>query len=297
MLAKIIYKAPDRLQAIEGLNAALDEYVVDGVQHNANLVQSVLRNAAFQAGDAPTSFLETHYPDGFHGVELTTTEEEDLGVAAAVIDSVRGLTLERPNLIDFDEEEQVVVVSLGGMFGGGPSFRVSLNLLDRVAEVCSVSRGAAGNLSFGNSRMVKLDESAYDPNETTTKFVLDGNVHAVQLLKESPSGEYRMKMHGADLTVIVQSEREFQLSGYMHEPPVLDTSSMVLSPMPGTLISVAVEEGDEVQDGQELCVIEAMKMQNIIRSPRHAVIGELKVKVGSSLKADQAILTFQQDQE
>jgi len=80
----------------------------------------------------------------------------------------------------------------------------------------------------------------------------------------------------------------------MQEPEEIDTSSMVLSPMPGTLISFAVESGQEVVEGQELCVVEAMKMQNIIRSPKKGVISSLKVTVGESLMADQLILDFEE---
>lgn len=83
----------------------------------------------------------------------------------------------------------------------------------------------------------------------------------------------------------------------MHEPLEVDTSDVVLSPMPGTLLSYAVEVGDAVQDGQELCVLEAMKMQNIIRSPKAGVIAKLRVSVGSILAADQVILDFEVDPE
>ena len=82
----------------------------------------------------------------------------------------------------------------------------------------------------------------------------------------------------------------------MQPPAVVDTSEFVLSPMPGTLISYSVKEGDQVEMGQELCIVEAMKMQNIIRSPRSGVIGTLRIKAGSSLMADQIILDFSKEE-
>ena len=97
-------------------------------------------------------------------------------------------------------------------------------------------------------------------------------------------------MYGANMPVIVQSPREYELSKHMQEPPVLDTSNIVPSPMPGTVMSYAVEEGDHVEEGQELCIVEAMKMQNIVRSPRAGVIAKLNVQVGSSVESDEVIL-------
>ena len=100
-------------------------------------------------------------------------------------------------------------------------------------------------------------------------------------------------MYGANMPVLVQSLREYELSKYMKEPPKQDTSDLVPSPMPGTVISYAVEEGDTVEVGQELCIVEAMKMQNIIRSPRGGVIQSLNVAAGASVAADQVIIRLE----
>ena len=102
-------------------------------------------------------------------------------------------------------------------------------------------------------------------------------------------------MHGAEYTqCLVQSPREYELSKYMRPPIIEDTSDLVMSPMPGTLISFAgVQEGDHVVTGQELCVVEAMKMQNIIRSPREGIIAKLNVETGAALVTDQVIIEFE----
>ena len=90
------------------------------------------------------------------------------------------------------------------------------------------------------------------------------------------------------------SLQEFKLAQHMKEPPVVDTSSMLLSPMPGKLISYAVEVGDEVELGQALCVVEAMKMQNVMRSERKGVVKTINSAVGDSLKVDQVMLEFEE---
>lgn len=111
------------------------------------------------------------------------------------------------------------------------------------------------------------------------------------------TGEIKVQMYGADMPVLLQSPREYELSVHMHEPILVDTSSMVLSPMPGTLIKMSVAEGDHVEVGQELCIVEAMKMQNIIRSPRAGKIAKCRVPAGTSLKADEVIIDFAEDDD
>lgn len=101
-----------------------------------------------------------------------------------------------------------------------------------------------------------------------------------------------MQMYGATSTCLVQSPREYELSKYMHEPKVVDTSAFVMSPMPGSLIGFAVEEGDHVEVGQELCIVEAMKMQNIVRAPRAGVISKINIAAGASLQADDIIMEY-----
>lgn len=103
-------------------------------------------------------------------------------------------------------------------------------------------------------------------------------------------------MYGADMNCLIQSPREYELSKHMHEPKVIDTSHFIMSPMPGTLISYSVSEGDHVEAGQELCIVEAMKMQNIVRAPRTGVLGRFSVAVGASMQADDVIIEYGDDE-
>lgn len=114
---------------------------------------------------------------------------------------------------------------------------------------------------------------------------------------EDNTGLFAVKMHGADVDVLLMSRTEYELSKHMKEPPVRDTSGLVLSPMPGTLMSYAVKEGDHVEAGQEICIVEAMKMQNVIRSPRAGVVAKIHPSVGSSLRADEIIAEFEKEEE
>ena len=282
MLSKVICYADTREAAVEGLARAMDNYVIEGVQHNGRLVNAVLRNPDFIAGITPTSFLPTHYPDGFHGVELTTKQKEQLAAIAVMVGKIRQEMLKDPIVPGSTDE---VIVRLGGMFG--EAFCVRL-LDETTASVTQLlEEGEA------NEVLVALDEPLdYTPTGLLANALINDKPITVQVLGENVTGEIKVQMYGADMPVLLQSPREYELSKYMHEPVAMDTSAFVLSPMPGQLIKMTVEEGDHVEIGQELCIVEAMKMQNIIRSPRTGMIGKCFAKEGSSLRADEKIIEF-----
>ncbi|KAL3935208.1 MAG: hypothetical protein SGBAC_009229 [Bacillariaceae sp.] len=282
MLSKIISYAPTRADAIKIMTDGLDEYVIEGVQHNARLCNAVLRHPEFQKGETPTSFLPRHLPD-WAGVELTMSQEEELAVAVAMIGMTRDSFLERPAVVPSFEP---MVVRLGGFFGD--AFRVTMG--DKKTVIVQ-KLGADG----GEARSVLVNSIKYDPTRFTASVSMDREQRSIQVVKEDATGEMKVQMYGADMKCLVQSVREFELSQHMHEPKVVDTSDMVMSPMPGTLINFSVSEGDHVEIGQELCIVEAMKMQNIIRSPRTGTIGKINVAEGASLVTDQVVIEFEEE--
>ena len=175
MLSKAIYYAPDRAQAVEGLATALDQYVIEGVQHNARLVNAVLRHPEFQAGNTPTSFLETHYPEGFHGVDLTTAQEEELAVAVAMIQS------HKKNQKSASPE--TVMVQLGGLFG--KAFQVTLGV--EAANVQFITKNPEEE-DDGSSRTVFLNAIneagstlEYQPRKYLARVSLDGASRYIQV--------------------------------------------------------------------------------------------------------------------
>ena len=121
---------------------------------------------------------------------------------------------------------------------------------------------------------------------------IDGKVLVLQLLDESDDGVTKVQVSGSVVDVVLRSPKEHKLAMHMLPPPVVDTSNMVLSPMPGKLISYNVAVGDSVEMGQELCVVEAMKMQNVMRSDRKGVIKSVNAAEGDNLKVDQVLIEF-----
>lgn len=277
MLSKVIaWSSEGRQKSLDYIHQAMQEYVIGGtIQHNARLVMDVIAHPAFQAGNTPTSFLPTHYPDGFQGVQLALQEKQDVAVCMVVLEN---------------DTSPEVIVRLGGIFGEA----LKVERLDNSSFKVSTMDGEQGS-----DRIVRLDEPPeYKKSDLLAKVSLNGgDVKTIQLLSERTTGEIGIEMKGASIEILLQSPREYELSKHMHPPKEVDTSDMVMSPMPGTLVSFAVKAGDSVQIGQELCVLEAMKMQNIIRSPRAGIIASCRVAVGSSLKADQVILDFVTDED
>jgi acetyl/propionyl-CoA carboxylase alpha subunit len=250
MLSKLVAYGPDRLSAIKGLSNAIDEYVIEGVQHNSRLVQSVLRHPAFIEGDTPTSFLPTHFPDGFNGVQLTPEENGEFAAAAAAITAARQENFDTAPLHD---EDGTSYVRFGGLFGGH-NYRVEWPTAT-TAKVFDLNDEAAEPFTITLDAPVVIDPTRY-----LAKVSLNGVERNVQVLGEKKNGELKLQMYGSDQTVLVLSKREHELSVHMHPPVIPDTSNLIQSPMPGTLISFAVSEGDEVEIGQEVCVVEAMKV-------------------------------------
>jgi propionyl-CoA carboxylase alpha chain len=286
MLAKIISYAPTREQAIDVLAEGLDAYVIEGVQHNARLVNAVLRHPSFRAGNTPTSFLPTHIPK-FEGVQLNDSQEEELAVSVALLAKKRVSALKRPPI---GKDSDPVVVRLGGLFG--KAFEVFLGENGKA----TVQRLATPLEEDGNSSMTKrevaVDSVDYDPKDLLAEVSLDGSNRILQVLTDDMDGDMKIQMLGAEMQCLVQSQREFELSQHMHPPILEDTSDLVMSPMPGTLISFSIQEGDHVELGQELCIVEAMKMQNIVRAPREGYIKTFRVKKGEAMVTDQVIMEF-----
>ena len=295
MISKLITRADTRLEAIDGLSAALDEYVIRGVSHNTPFCLDLCRNQAFRDGDTPTSFIDDHYPEGFDGVQLEAEEKSAVAIAMAAVanrrrDMLEGvpLAMEKVGYNDYERIENVIV-TIGGH--SGESFSVVVG--DERDEAIVQKINDTNDGMEGEAETVSIGELDYDPNSYVTKFEVGGKERVIQMFGEDAEGLIKIQMGGAMMNIVVRSPDEFNLSTYMKEPPVIDTSRMLLAPMPGKLVSMAVEVGDEVELGQELCVVEAMKMQNVQRSERKGVIKAINVQVGASMKVDEAIIEFE----
>jgi propionyl-CoA carboxylase alpha chain len=296
MISKLIaYSPSNRSEAIDSLKGALDRYVIRGIAHNTPFLVDVLRNEDFIAGNTPTNFIDVHYPDGFTGVQLNEQERAEMVAVAAVVRVWKYQYLGVPPLPlqDLSAEEEYVVC-LGGMFGDASLVRLS----GETIKVKHLSKSNPfKNLDNDDKESaineVYLNSIDYDPTHPVVDITINGIPKAMQIGNESNTGLFNMQYCGGSFDCVVMTTREYQLSQFMKEPKILDTSNLVLSPMPGTLVSYAVNDGDEVDIGQEICVVEAMKMQNVLRSMRSGVIKKCHAELGSSLMTDETIVEFE----
>eukprot|EP00804_Cyclotella_cryptica_P023042 CCRYP_000298-RD/>CCRYP_000298-RD protein AED:0.06 eAED:0.06 QI:5/1/1/1/0.75/0.6/5/498/883 len=300
ILSKIIAYSPvNRTHSILGLGSALDQYVIKGVQHNVPFCRDVLRNDDFIQGYTPTGFIAQHYPDGFSGGQLSEVERKELAVIAREIARKRCILMGSPPLAltgkgGDNAAEDEVVVCLGGMFGDAYLVKSKIDLERDCSITASVTRLQKEGDAVDESHVVELCNLDYELSGDLAQVSVGGKDRALQIHEEDETGTMKLTMFGSDAHVMVMSLGEYELARLMKKPIPKDWGNFVLSPMPGTLISFAVKEGDVVEIGQELCVVEAMKMQNVIRSHKAgAKVSKLHGEVGASLRADECLIEFE----
>ncbi|WP_306155030.1 acetyl/propionyl/methylcrotonyl-CoA carboxylase subunit alpha [Roseovarius sp. MMSF_3281] len=277
MIAKLCTWGPDRAQAIEAMRVALDSFEVEGIGHNLPFVAAVMDHDIFIKGDMTTAFIEEQYPEGFEGVTLGEDTLRRVAASCAAMHRVAEIRRTRVSGRMDNHERRVGsdwVVSLQG-----EQFEVSISA-DR--------DGASVVFADGQSLRVTSD---WTPGDQLAELVVDGSPLILKVGKVS--GGFRIRTRGADLKVHVRSPRQAELAALMPEKLPPDTSKMLLCPMPGLIVTVNVSEGDEVQEGQALCTVEAMKMENILRAEKRGVVSKLNAGPGDSLAVDDVIMEFE----
>uniref|UniRef100_H3GAX7 Propionyl-CoA carboxylase alpha chain, mitochondrial n=1 Tax=Phytophthora ramorum TaxID=164328 RepID=H3GAX7_PHYRM len=278
MISKLITYGKDRSECLERMKIALDNYVIRGPGNNVAFLQDVYRHPRFVSGKITTKFIEEEYPDGFEGVKLTAPEIEDLRKAIAS-SQISGRIQSTPT-------EEGVVPRLRA-FTPGLSSAELIAIAERndlKSLGAQLSWHVVGDVDWSlNSPLFKASYAKQNGPKTAL---------ASQMLQTLPEG-FRLQFHGAVHDVVVRNELEAAYGIHMKPKPEVDTSNLLLCPMPGMLISVAVEVGQHVELGQELAVVEAMKMQNVLRSEKRGVIKSIAHAAGDSLKVDEIILEYE----
>jgi propionyl-CoA carboxylase alpha chain len=276
MIAKLIAYGEDRRQATETIAAALDGFQIQGVGHNIPFLSALMRHPRFVAGRLTTGFIAEEFPDGFKGVAPSAEERQLLAAVAAVI---HHRTVLRDGQIS------------GRMTPARPSGGAGYAVLFEDGETAvTVVETASGHAVLGGGGSIELTD-AWRPGETLYQGRADGKPLTVQIERRGVG--YRLSHGGVALRLKVLSPRAAELARLMpvKQPP--DMSRFLLSPMPGLLVSLAVQAGEEVKAGQELAVVEAMKMENLLRAERDGRVSKLHAAPGDSLAVDQAILEFE----
>ena len=277
MIAKLCTWAPDRLGAIEHMRLALDRFEVEGIGHNLPFLSAVMDHPKFVKGDMTTAFIAEEYPDGFAGVILEEAALKSIAASCAAMNRVAEIRRTKVSG-RLDNHERKVgddwVVTLQGI-----SFRVKIDADPKGSDVV---------FEDGVSLRVSGD---WTPGKTLADMTVNGETLVMKIGKIS--GGFRVRSRGADLTVHVRTPRQAELAGWMIEKLPPDTSRLLLCPMPGMIVKVDVAEGEEVQEGQALCTVEAMKMENILRAEKKCTVSKINVSAGESLSVDDVIMEFE----
>jgi len=276
MISKLITYGDNREAAIDLMVDALDAYYIRGVNHNISFLNALMVHPRFIAGELTTNFIEEEFPDGFNA-DLVPQNNPHIAVvvAAAVHQEYR----ERSSQISGQSEgheyqvpDQWVVIT------GAEETPVSMNL------TLSGFLVSVGNDDYSVVTDWALGEPLFEAQ-------INGQQVTVQV-ERSGSG-YKLFYRGAEINALVLSPKAAALNKLMLEKVPADLSKFLLSPMPGLLVKLGVKVGDQVKAGEELAVVEAMKMENSLRATNDGIVAKISADVGDSLMVDQAILEFE----
>ncbi|MDP4032217.1 MAG: acetyl/propionyl/methylcrotonyl-CoA carboxylase subunit alpha [Pseudorhodobacter sp.] len=277
MIAKLCTWAPTRAEAIEEMRLALDTFEVEGIGHNLPFVGAVMDHPRFVAGNITTAFIAEEYPDGFQGAVLDAVTLRRVAAAAAAMNRVAEIRRTRISGTMDNHERKV-----------GDDWVITLQGISFSVTIAADRDGSTVSFADGSHHRVTSD---WTPGQPLARLMVDGTPLVMKVGK-IPSG-LRLRLRGGDLKCHIRTPRQAELAALMLEKLPPDTSRFLLCPMPGLVVRIYVAEGDEVQQGQALATVEAMKMENILRAERRGVVKRLAANAGASLRVDDVIMEFE----
>ncbi|KAJ3104941.1 hypothetical protein HDU97_008689 [Phlyctochytrium planicorne] len=287
LICKLCTYGEDREVARDRMKDALDHYVIKGVTHNIPLLRDVISHPRFASGKISTKFLAEEYPGGFKGAALSAADRTKLYSVAALVHARKDIrnatwkegggsfsehTIESGKAKTWDLEI--------GVKGTGESLKVEVEAV----------KGSEGKFLVTVDGKEQLE---VDANWAFGSPLIDAEVGGEKVVAQyvDPNAVgVKLQYLGTKYDLDVLTRTQANLRKYMKEKPKLDLTSMILSPMPGSVVSVAVKEGDVVAEGSELAVVEAMKMQNVLKAPRVGKIKKVLVKAGQSVAGDEIMI-------
>ena len=275
MIAKLCTWSTNRKKAISAMENALDRFEIEGIGHNLPFLSAVMSHTRFKSGNITTAFIDEEYPDGFEGVNPSDDILDVLSVTALIITrmkmqriSARDSTFDNP----VPKEDNLVTRIV----------RKNTNVT--ISDVKDGYKISFEKKSFEAS--IK-----YELGGTLAELSINGNQHAVKVTPVI--GGYLLRLRGVEQVVKVMNSRIAELSDLMPEKLPTDTSKFLLCPMPGLMVSIMVSEGDIIEEGQSLAMVEAMKMENVLRAEKPGKVSKISVAEGDSLAVDEIIMEFE----
>ncbi|MTD92977.1 acetyl-CoA carboxylase biotin carboxylase subunit [Hyphomicrobium sp. xq] len=277
MIAKLVTHGPTREAAIDAQAEALDSFYIDGIQHNIPFLTSLMQHPRWRKGALSTGFIAEEFPEGFKGRDAAGEEQRIVAAVAAVI----------------DHESNVRRREITHQMTGEPvSFarRRVVKVQNAMLPVEVATSGDSYRVTFVDGGEVLQLKSNWRPGDPVWAGTI-GNKHVAVQVRPVLNG-VKLAYRGIQVPVYVYTEREAGLVALMPEKAAADTSKFLLCPMPGLVKAIHVGEGQDVEAGDALAVVEAMKMENILRAERNGKVKKVNAKPGDSLAVDAIILEF-----
>ncbi len=277
MIAKLCTSGPDRMSAIYAMQEALDQFEVEGIGHNLPFLSAVMGHERFRKGNITTAFIAEEFPEGFKGVAAEGENLKDLARVAAYIHLKCEMRAAENSGATANHRRKF-----------GQEWAVSIAGRTFAAQVV---QEAFGNPIALDGEPALLVTSTWQPGQSLGQFRIEG--HYIYVKVSHSSKGIRLRRRGMDVVAQVREPQVAALTKLMPVKQPKDTSKLLLCPMPGLLRSVSVQEGDIIEAGQAVAVVEAMKMENVLRAERKAKVKRIAAKVGESLSVDQLIVEFE----
>ncbi|MEP1231001.1 MAG: acetyl/propionyl/methylcrotonyl-CoA carboxylase subunit alpha [Litorimonas sp.] len=287
MIAKLCTWGQDRGVAMAAMKDALDVFELDGIGHNIPFLQAVYDHERFERGDITTAFIAEEYPEGFVGADVNLGHTRKIAAVCALMHDISEhraaeISGSLPNHERHVPDEWAIEVKYG--------------------EDSAVHYSADINGESGLRTIVMNDETEkaalemevitnWRPGQILVRAYIDNKPFNFKAVKTAQG--YQVFYRGCEFDIAVRSPRGAELAKLMPVKVAPDTSNLLLCPMPGVIVSILVEAGQEVMDGQALAVVEAMKMENTLRAEKKGVIAKINCAAGDNLAVDEIIMEFE----
>ncbi|HEX8568907.1 MAG TPA: acetyl/propionyl/methylcrotonyl-CoA carboxylase subunit alpha [Caulobacteraceae bacterium] len=275
MIAKLCTWGATRDAAVDGQARALEDFHVEGVGQNIPFLSAVMDQARFREGRLSTAYIPDEFPEGFKGLEPTGEQFDLMTAAAGYMHRVLAARALRNGA--------------GGRRASREDWLVQIGRAARAVRL-SENGGVLRVELPDEGRTLTLAPGDWKPGDSLFRGSLDGRPFTVTVRRTADGFEVRHRAAKARVRVLTPNAAE--LYARLPERAPADTSRLVMSPMPGLVVSVDVVAGQEVKEGETVAVIEAMKMQNIIKAERDGVVKAVGPKAGDSVAADDVLVEF-----
>jgi len=278
MIAKLCAWGETREAAIDGMARALEDTHIAGVGHNIPFLAAVMDQPRFRSGNISTSYIKDEFPDGFHGLAPDRRQTDILIATAAAMNEIAADASGDPS----GRTDWIVLITAGSALGAGDAHGVSLSYDDDEALTLELA---------GEDRALQLSDIDWRPGLAQFRAVLDGVPYSAEVARVADG--FTIRSRAAKARVRVLSPAIAALYARLPDKVAADTSKLITSPMPGLVVAIPVVVGQEVKTGETVAIIEAMKMQNILKAERDGVVKTVSAAAGDPVAADDVLVEFE----